>query len=95
MVGAITRRLTASPAEEAFVRTIAVVVAALAALSLASTHARADGAWCSYYVQGGTNCGFYSYEQCRANISGIGGSCLPNPGYADPAGSAGRRRRNY
>jgi len=76
------------------VRTIAVVVAALAALSLTSMHARADGAWCSYYVQGGTNCGFYSYEQCRANISGIGGSCLPNPSFAEPAGSAGRRRRN-
>jgi hypothetical protein len=72
-----------------------IVVAALAALALSSMQARADGAWCSYYVQGGTNCGFYSYEQCRANISGIGGSCQPNPGRPEPAGSAGRKRRNY
>ena len=72
-----------------------IAVAALAALALSSMEARADGAWCSYYVQGGTNCGFYSYEQCRANISGIGGSCQPNPARPEPAGSAGRKRRNY
>jgi hypothetical protein len=61
------------------VRTIVLVVAAWAALSFTSTHVRADGAWCSYYVQGGTNCGFHSYEQCMANISGIGGILSAQP----------------
>jgi hypothetical protein len=74
-------------------RTIGVVVAALAALSLTSVHARADGAWCSYYVQGGTNCGFHSYEQSMANISGIGESCQRNPVY--PASTDPGRKQRY
>jgi hypothetical protein len=65
-------------------RTTIVAAAALAALASTLVDARADGPWCSYYVQGGKNCGFYSYEQCRANISGIGGSCAPNPAYPAP-----------
>lgn len=75
-------------------RTIVLVVAAWAALSFTSTHVRADGAWCSYYVQGGTNCGFHSYEQCMANISGIGGSCQRNLNYQASTGSRGRNQRN-
>jgi len=72
-----------------------VVVAALAALSLTSMHARADGAWCSYYVQGGTNCGFHSYAQCMTNLSGIGGSCGVNPAYQSNAGDSRRRSRDW
>jgi hypothetical protein len=68
-------------------RTIIFVVAALA---LTSVHAHADGAWCSYYYKGGTNCGFHSYEQCMANVSGIGGYCQRNPVY--PASTDSRRR---
>jgi hypothetical protein len=81
----------ASSAEEAFMRTIVLIVAALA---LPSENARADGAWCSYYAQGGTNCGFHSYEQCMANISGIGGSCQRNPVYQASTDSR-RRRQGY
>jgi hypothetical protein len=45
-----------------------------------ATPASAQGAWCAYYGTGGaSNCGFYTYEQCRAAISGIGGKCLPSP----------------
>ena len=29
--------------------------------------------------RGGTNCGFYSFEQCQATVSGIGGFCMRNP----------------
>jgi len=69
-------------AEEAFMRTIILFVAALAALPLTSVDVRADGPWCSYYTNGrGTNCGFYSYEQCMANVSGIGGYCQRNLAY--------------
>ena len=70
-------------------RTSIVVLAALAALASTSVAARADGPWCSYYVQGGTNCGFYSYEQCMQNLSGTGGTCLRNPAY--PASAPARR----
>ncbi len=66
-------------------RTSIVVLAAFAALASTSVAARAEGPWCSHYVQGGTNCGFYSYEQCMANISGTGGTCVRNRAYPAPA----------
>jgi len=71
-------------------RTTIAAVTALTALVSAGADARADGPWCSQYVQGGRNCGFYSYEQCRTNISGIGGSCAPNPAYPAPGNSRSR-----
>jgi Protein of unknown function (DUF3551) len=68
-------------AEEAIMRTIVLVAAAMTVLPFTSIDARADAPWCAYDVGGRTNCGFYSYEQCMANLSGIGGSCLPNPAF--------------
>jgi Protein of unknown function (DUF3551) len=40
-----------------------------------------NGAWCAYYdfKGGATNCGFATFQQCLATVSGIGGSCGPNP----------------
>jgi hypothetical protein len=47
--------------------------------------------WCAQYGSpfggGGRNCGFSTYRQCVATVSGIGGSCERNPFYE------GRRRR--
>src|SRR5215469_7649891 len=44
--------------------------------------------WCAYYDFGGgmggggaENCGWATIEQCMATVSGIGGSCGPNPMY--------------
>jgi tetratricopeptide (TPR) repeat protein len=31
--------------------------------------------WCANYRNGSTNCGFHTHEQCRATVSGVGGSC--------------------
>jgi len=74
-------------------RAIILFVAVLAALPLTSGYARADGPWCSYYTNGGgTNCGFYTYEQCMANVSGIGGYCQRNLSYPS---STDRRYRRY
>jgi hypothetical protein len=72
-------------------RAVVVLVAALVLLSFTNVDARADGAWCARDVKGGTNCGFHTYAQCKANISGIGGYCAPNPFY-QRAGN-GRRPR--
>ena len=72
-------------------RTIAIVVTTLALLPLTTIGARADGPWCAYYYKGGTNCGFYSFAQCQAAISGVGGSCGTNPGYQ----GSGRKSRYY
>jgi hypothetical protein len=40
--------------------------------------------WCAVYsgdAGGASNCGFLTIEQCRANVSGIGGFCAPNQFY--------------
>jgi hypothetical protein len=80
-------------------RTISFVVITFAALSLSTIGARADGTWCAQYggSNGGTNCGFYSFEQCEAARSGNGGFCSRNPFAANGATREPRRRyrRNY
>jgi hypothetical protein len=42
--------------------------------------------WCAQYkTRGGArNCGFWTYEQCMATISGIGGFCQVNAMYRGP-----------
>ena len=35
--------------------------------------------WCARYDWTTYNCGFVSYNQCLATISGVGGRCEPNP----------------
>jgi Protein of unknown function (DUF3551) len=59
-------------------RTVAIT---FAALFLSTIGAHADGTWCAHYGNkgGGTNCGFYSFEQCQAARSGNGGFCQRNP----------------
>ena len=45
--------------------------------------------WCAYYnfkAGGATNCGFVTFQQCSAAVSGVGGSCGPNPQYQPPPG---------
>ena len=38
----------------------------------------AQASWCAHYRNGGTNCGFQTFEQCLATVSGVGGMCNPN-----------------
>jgi Protein of unknown function (DUF3551) len=58
---------------------------ALACLTFAlvgNVHADAANraAWCAYYDEDqGTNCGFYTRQQCEEDVSGVGGYCSPNP----------------
>ena len=44
--------------------------------------------WCAQGGDGGTNCGFVSYEQCRAASR----MCNPNPMYQPPTGALQPRR---
>jgi hypothetical protein len=75
-----------------------LALAVVAATTMPGTSAFAQNySWCAQY--GGhniasTNCGFASFEQCRATISGVGGSCYPNPQY-QPPGPHPRRRYPY
>ena len=52
--------------------------------------------WCAVYAGvdfSATNCGFMTLEQCRAAISGVGGSCEPNQLYNLRRSLSQRRRR--
>jgi hypothetical protein len=40
--------------------------------------------WCARYDWTTRNCGFVSFQQCLATISGIGGRCEENPRYVPP-----------
>ncbi len=56
--------------------------------------------WCAYYSggeDGGTNCGFTTFQQCLDTVRGIGGFCDRNTQYVPPPGShpATRARRPY
>jgi hypothetical protein len=78
-------------------RRILPLAIAFAALSLSTSGVRADGTWRAHYGTGfgGMNCGFYSFEQCRATVSGVGGFCQAD--ISAPAAKEPRRRyrRNY
>jgi Protein of unknown function (DUF3551) len=56
--------------------------------------------WCAVYsgeMGGSSNCGFITWEQCRATIMGMGGFCEPNQFYDgrpyDQAEPIRRRKR--
>ena len=82
-----------------------MIAITFAALFLSTIGARADGTWCAHYGAkgGGTNCGFYSFEQCEAARWGNGGFCQRNPftlgsagsAYGYAAGPKRRHRRHY
>ncbi len=80
-------------------------LAALAALDVVTpTAGQAEPyPWCAQYTGGrgggGRNCGFATFEQCRATVSGIGGFCEPNLFYTGraerPVRHTRKRRRHY
>jgi hypothetical protein len=77
---------------EAYMHMLKPISIAIGALSLCAMPASAEGApWCAYKSNGGTNCGFYSWEQCKANIYG-NDYCAPNPSYSGTKASRRRQR---
>jgi Protein of unknown function (DUF3551) len=78
-------------------RTLKLASVAIGVLSLCAMPARAQyvgGSWCANYGNqgGGTNCGFYSYDQCMAAISGNGGMCSRNQWSSGSSDRDSRRR---
>jgi hypothetical protein len=56
----------------------------VAALALAGSTAQArEYPWCARYGWTTYNCGFDTYNQCLATISGVGGYCERNPRFAN------------
>ena len=64
------------------------LVAALTAFGPEPAAAATEYPWCAQYGwRGGRNCGFSTFRQCQATVSGIGGFCERNQFYE------GRARR--
>ena len=67
-----------------------------AGVELASAQPRP---WCLQTGRGGPgggipDCTYYTLQQCRATVSGIGGYCKPNPFYdGSPIGGQPRSKR--
>ena len=66
-----------------------IIVAALVMIPAVLTQTPASASWCAEYSGGGgyENCGFSTFEQCQATVSGRGANfCRPsqynNPSYA-------------
>lgn len=81
-----------------------IVFAALFALTGGSAIAAAQPdpyRWCSVYMGddgGSSNCYFVTLEQCRANVSGVGGFCQPSPFYRGAAAAGDetpRKKRRH
>jgi Protein of unknown function (DUF3551) len=75
-----------------------LILAAIATMSAAPARAEIEYPWCAQYGSDaeGRNCGFSTLEQCRATVSGIGGSCEPNlfyPGAASDISKSKRKKR--
>jgi Protein of unknown function (DUF3551) len=68
-------------------------LALIAAWAAIGTGARAqDYPWCANYTKGSTSCSFVTFEQCMADVSGIGGFCERNTTY-HPAAPARQKPR--
>jgi hypothetical protein len=82
-------------------RKVSFVIAAALALTALTGREAVAAAYCAYETSGrggGTaeNCGFYTWEQCLANVRGMGGSCMRNPHEPAQWGySAARRPYQY
>ena len=79
-------------------RLLLFVSATLLGTVMIGTRAQAQNyPWCALYGGGATggaqNCGFSTYGQCMATVSGIGGFCQLNTLYVPPAGPHPQARR--
>jgi hypothetical protein len=74
---------------------IAFVSAIALLTSVAGTAAHAQNyPWCAQYtgsMGGSMNCGFTTWAQCQADVSGIGGFCIRNDTYHPVAAARSRR----
>ncbi|MFY9687243.1 MAG: DUF3551 domain-containing protein [Pseudolabrys sp.] len=69
-----------------------IAVGSIISLFLIAGPAAADPyKWCAAYRNGSNNCGFTTIEQCRASVSGVGGSCVPNQFYTGPDKTSAQR----
>ena len=84
------------------IRTIVLARLALSTTVLAQASASAlpydPYPWCAVYggrMSGSSNCGFSTWNQCMATVSGIGGFCQRNSFYNPRASASRSRKRAY
>ncbi len=70
-----------------------------AAGALTSSAQAQNYPWCAVYGGrgggGAQNCGFTTFAQCMATLSGMGGFCNRNTQYVPPPGPHRRHRHRY
>jgi hypothetical protein len=71
--------LVFSEAVMRIVTIFAVLVAVLCVTARAAPAQAREYPWCARYDVWTYNCGFVTFQQCLATISGAGGICTPNP----------------
>jgi hypothetical protein len=74
-------------------RAIVVAASLLATVLLCSDGAQ-TAPWCARYSTGLNACSFYSFQQCMAALSGVGGACEPNQ-FENPHWTGTVARRTY
>jgi uncharacterized protein DUF3551 len=92
MTEATMNRSTARRWTRRWLARCAPVLFGVAMVTMANAPAAAiEYPWCAdYNLRGGaTNCGFMTWEQCRATVSGVGGYCRQNPFYRGQALNSG------
>jgi hypothetical protein len=77
-----------------------LLLALVGAITVLGTPAQAQNyPWCAQYsgraLGGAQNCGFVSFAQCMATVSGIGGFCVQNNMYQPPAPRARKKKKTY
>jgi len=78
-------------------RILLLLLAIFAVTAAIGTRAQAQNyPWCAIYSAfGARNCGFTTFDQCRATLSGMGGFCNANPMYEPPAGPQPYIRKSH
>lgn len=76
-----------------------IAVGILCGFALSGTAASAQNyPWCAQYggkMGGAQNCGFSTFAQCQAALSGNGGFCNRNTQYTGGGDGSGAYRRHY
>lgn len=70
-------------------KTILFLAVAMGAAAIAAPAQAQNYPWCAQYgdgTGGAMNCGFSTYRQCMADVSGIGGLCIRNNTYRPQGG---------
>src|ERR1700749_2328279 len=76
---------------------VAIAGAGMTLTAAASSAQAQNYPWCPHYgtPYDDTSCGFVSYEQCMASVSGIGGFCQKNDTYKPPVTAQSQARRRH